>query len=283
MSGEIHEVFKDAATKVGKGLVKDFTDAYHGILKDTESGAGQVAKNAAEADAEHAAKLAALEKAREDLHGKIGDTPVYRLNDDLTVDRLTPHGAVPLTDEERAKLPLGLDEDGKVPKRPVGKDSPYNLPKIEEGETRPHVDSAEIPVGSTDLAAATQLARHEAGDYGTYRGTKFTSKNYAAVRYGKPGDADGFILVGRSKYPTHSERALGIPFLQEKTAAGVTELYTERAPCTNSVNCSAWMSEYMDPNMKVSHSIEYGSTEASRTAGNEAMRKYLDGLVPGGR
>ncbi|TDU03061.1 nucleic acid/nucleotide deaminase of polymorphic system toxin [Streptomyces sp. 846.5] len=259
-----------------------FTDAYHGILKDTEKGAVDVAENTAAADAEHEARMAALDKARQDLHGKIGETPVYRLNDDLAVDRLTPHGPVPLTEAERAALPLGLDGNSRVPERPVGKDSPYNLPKIEEGESRRRA-SAEVPVGSTDLAAATQLARHEAGDYGTYRGKKFTSKNYAAVRYGEPGDPGGFILVGRSMYPTHSERALGIPFLQRGTSGGVTELYTERAPCTNSVNCSAWMSKYMSSGMKVSHSIEYGSTEASRTAGNEAMRKYLDALVPGGR
>ncbi|WP_152626455.1 nucleic acid/nucleotide deaminase domain-containing protein [Streptacidiphilus carbonis] len=283
MSGEMGQVLKNAAVKVGKGLTEDFTKAYHGILKDTEEKTGQVAKNVAETEAEHAAKLAALNKARADLHGTIGETPVYRLNDDLSVDRLTTQGPVRLTDEERAKLPLGLDGDDKVPQRPVGKDSPYNLPAIEEGEARPRVHSDQVAPGSTDLAAATQLARHESGDYGTYRGKKFTSKNYAAVRYGEPGADGGFILVGRSKYPTHSERALGIPFLQQGTSKGVTELYTERAPCTNSVNCSAWMSEYMPSGMKVSHSFEYGSTEGSRTAGNEAMRNYLDGLVPGGR
>lgn len=283
MSGKIAEALDGVSKKLGKGLAEDFADAYHGILKDTESKTGQVADNAAENEAEHAARLAALNKARQDLHGQIGETPVYRLNDDLSVDRLTPDGAVPLTDAERAKLPLGLDGEDRVPERPTGEDNPYNNPKIRKGEVRPRVSSTEVPAGSTDLAAATQLARHEAGDYGTYRGSNFTSKNYAAVRYGESGDPGSFILVGRSKYPTHSERILGIPFLQDGSSSGMSELYTEREPCTNSVNCSAWMSGFLPSHVKVSHSIEYGSTAASRKAGNEAMRKYLDGLALDGR
>lgn len=114
----------------------------------------------------------------------------------------------------------------------------YPLPK--ERVKKP---SRQVPFGSTDLSQATQLARHantgkidrktkqpEQGDYGN-KGKKFTSRNYAAARYGEKGADDEFIVVGRSVYTTgmHSERQIGIPFLDAKRAEGMSELYTERA------------------------------------------------------
>lgn len=78
----------------------------------------------------------------------------------------------------------------------------------------------------------------------------------------------------------HSERQIGIPFLDAKRAEGMSELYTERAPCTKSPgasDCSAWMSEHL-PNVDVSHSVEYGDTPESKKKGNDAMENYLDGI-----
>ena len=51
MSEAIAHALEDAAKKAEQGLSKDFSDAYHGILKDTEEKAGQVADNAADNEA----------------------------------------------------------------------------------------------------------------------------------------------------------------------------------------------------------------------------------------
>ncbi|MET7795982.1 nucleic acid/nucleotide deaminase domain-containing protein [Streptomyces decoyicus] len=216
-----------------------------------------------------------------------GNAPTYHVDDKGKVTRLTSGGHQPLTDEDRSRLtPIGLQGDDHVARRDTRK---YPLPK--ERVKKP---SRQVPFGSTDLSQATQLARHantgkidrktkkpEQGDYGN-KGKKFTSRNYAAARYGEKGADDEFIVVGRSVYTTgmHSERQIGIPFLDAKHAGGMSELYTERAPCTKSPgasDCSAWMSEHI-PNVDVSHSVEYGDSEESKKKGNDAMEQYLNGI-----
>ena len=52
MSEEIAEAFEDAAKKAEQGLSHDFADAYHNILKDTETKSTQVADNAATNEAD---------------------------------------------------------------------------------------------------------------------------------------------------------------------------------------------------------------------------------------
>ncbi|SEM02865.1 DNA/RNA non-specific endonuclease [Streptacidiphilus jiangxiensis] len=64
--GQIAQAFERAARRVGKGLAEDFSNAYHGILKDTEHKAGQVAEHAAENEARTAADLA--KAAEKDAH-----------------------------------------------------------------------------------------------------------------------------------------------------------------------------------------------------------------------
>ncbi|MFD8549084.1 nucleic acid/nucleotide deaminase domain-containing protein [Streptomyces sp. NPDC059649] len=217
-----------------------------------------------------------------------GNAPTYHVDDHGKVTRLTTAGHQDLTDEDRGRLtPIGLQGDDHVARRVAGN---YPLPK--ERTKKP---SRQVPFGSTDLSQATQLARHantgkrdrktkqpEKGDYGNKSGSKFSSRNYAAVRHGERGADDEFILVGRSVFTTgmHSERQVGIPFLDAKHAGGMTELYTERAPCTKSpgsADCSAWMSEHL-PNVKVSHSVEYGDTPESKKKGNDEMEKYLNSI-----
>lgn len=278
MSDPLIEPLENFAKRTSEGIGKKAVKAVKDVVQKMEHGTKEVASNAVKTEEKHAGELSALGRARGDMEKDFGSTPVYRLNDDGTVDRLTPHGPRPLTDEERKKLPLNLDGDDKVPERPTGDSNPYKLPEVKKGESRDSVPSTKIPTGGSDLARATQLARHEEGDYGTLKGSKFTSKNYAAVRHGEAGDPDSFILVGRSKYPTHSERVLGVPFLQSGTHDGLTELYTERAPCSNSVNCGAWMDHFLPDHVKVSHSVDYGATAPERAKGNAGMKTYLDKL-----
>ncbi len=51
MSEEIAHALEGVAKQAGEGLSKDFADAYHGILKDTEEKVGQVADSAADNEA----------------------------------------------------------------------------------------------------------------------------------------------------------------------------------------------------------------------------------------
>jgi hypothetical protein len=274
--GQLNEAFSEVAQKTEQAVAKDFTGAYQKILKETEEKTAQVAENAAKTEEGHVRTL-------EELRGRVGEseTPVYRMRDDRVIERLSPEGPKALTQEDRDRLGLKLDSQDRVPKRPTGKKSPYNLPDKPKDEPRPRTESTPVPLGSTDLAEATQLARHEDGSYGNYTKEKgFQSNNYAAVRYGKKGDPNGFILVGRSRNPVHSERILGIPFRQSGREGGLTELYTEREPCTTGPNCSAWMDHHLPSGVAVSHSVEYGTDPSSQAAGNAAMENYLNRLWP---
>jgi hypothetical protein len=205
------------------------------------------------------------------------DIPVYHLDDKGKVTRISPAGHHDLTDDDRTRLTsLNLQGDS-VPERRAGN---YPLPKGRR-ESKP---SQQVAFGSTDLSQATKLARQANNDYGRTSKGKFSSRNYAAGRYGKQGDDDEFIIVGRSKWPaSHSERQVGIPFLNAGTKDRLTELYTEREPCTTgkgAQNCSAWMSEYLPKDVRVSHTVEYGDTPDSKQKGNDAMEKYLNGMNP---
>lgn len=211
-----------------------------------------------------------------------GEAPTYHVGDDGKVTRLDSAGHQPLTDDDRNRLkPIGLQGDDTVGRRNM---ADYPLP--EERKKKP---STQVPFGSTDLSRATEMARHAnrgprktQGDYGQTRKGEFSSRNYAAARYGERGDKEEFILVGRSKWPSaHSERQVGIPFLDAGKSKGMSELYTEREPCTTGAgtkDCSAWMSEHLPDDLKVSHSVEYGDTDQSRKKGNDEMEQYLNGI-----
>ncbi|MGW6909027.1 nucleic acid/nucleotide deaminase domain-containing protein [Streptomyces sp. NPDC054940] len=207
-----------------------------------------------------------------------GNTPVFHVDDKGKVTRLTAAGHQDLTAEDRARLtPLQLQGDS-VGERRAGK---YPLPDPTNRKRKP---SQQVALGSTDLSQATQLARQANSDYGQVRKGNFSSRNYAAARYGERGSENEFIIVGRSKWPAaHSERQVGIPFLNAGTTKGMTELYTEREPCTTgkgAQNCSAWMSEYLPDSVRVSHTVEYGDTPESKQKGNAEMERYLNGLNP---
>ncbi|WP_438488114.1 nucleic acid/nucleotide deaminase domain-containing protein [Streptomyces sp. S186] len=213
-----------------------------------------------------------------------GNPPMYNVGDKGKVTRLTTEGHKDLTADDRKRLtPIGLLSDDHVPRREAGK---YPLPPAEERKRKP---SQQVAFGSTDLSQATQLARHantgagsKQGDYGRVSKGKFSSRNYAAARYGERGADDEFVLVGRSKWPgMHSERQVGIPFLDSGKSQGMSELYTEREPCTTGPgtrDCSAWMSHHLPDDVKVSHTVEYGDTAESKKKGNDEMEKYLNGI-----
>ncbi|WP_329144045.1 hypothetical protein OIU91_07605 [Streptomyces sp. NBC_01456] len=259
--------------KVIEGLETGVKRTAKHLDDDMSRGVKQMKKNHHENDAGIATELQGIHKKSSG-----GPAPTYFVDDKGKATRLTDQGHRDLTDEDRKRLsPLGLQDDS-VPKRQASK---YPLPDKADRKKKP---SQQVGFGSTDLSRATRTARDAESDYGRKKKDKFTSRNYAATRHGERGADDEFVLVGRSKWPgAHSERQVGIPFLDAGTTHGMRELYTEREPCTSgkgSVDCSAWMSKHLPDGVQVSHSVEYGETEDSKKRGNDQMKQYLDGIKP---
>ncbi|NEY31208.1 hypothetical protein GTU99_03130 [Streptomyces sp. PRKS01-65] len=249
------------------GIEKGVKRTAQHLDENMTGGLRKMARNHRENDDSTATELQAISKKH-----------VYHVDDQGKVTRLTSAGHQDLTAEDRARLaPLQLQGDS-VGERRAGQ---YPLPEPADRKKKP---SEQVAFGSSDLSQATRMARDANNDYGQTRKGKFSSRNYAAARYGKEGSEEEFILVGRSKWPAaHSERQVGIPFLNADTTKGMTELYTEREPCTTgpgAKNCSAWMSEYLPEGVKVSHTVEYGDTADSKQKGNDEMEQYLNSINP---
>ncbi|GAB2722532.1 nucleic acid/nucleotide deaminase domain-containing protein [Kitasatospora kifunensis] len=309
MSNQVNKALADSAKKVVKAVADDGAKAVKDFYHSTANNLKKVATNTAETDAKHSEELLKIhprEPSRDELRKALdedGAKPVYLLGDRGKVQKLTSKGPVDLTEEDRKLLgaPLKLAGANKdtLPQRPKNPHNPYAWPEStpEEKAARPRKKSTEVPVNGDELSRATSLARHEAvskreaGSYGNYgprsKGVKggeqvFRSNNYAAVRvaYHDGEKEREFILVGRSSNPVHSEKVLGIPFLENGTAHHIKDLYTERAPCSESSDCSAWVQKFM-PHVNVTHSIEYGPGDDSVARGNREMEDRLNRMLPG--
>ncbi|MGW2697800.1 nucleic acid/nucleotide deaminase domain-containing protein [Streptomyces sp. NPDC001296] len=271
MTNQIVKALEHAAEKTGKAIGEDAGKAVKDLYHDTGKRLKRVADNHLETDAKHAAELERIAK-----RPRTEETPVYHMADDGSIRRLNPDRShSDLTDADRAKLGLDSTSIG----RPVKGEQNAKLKNKSEGRTdpRPKASSQQVPLGSTDLSQATQLARHADRSYGTHnKDGEFTSNNYAAARVRSADGSGDFILVARSNGRRHSERMIGTPFLREGEPARIRHLYTEREPCSTGANCSSWMAERF-PGTEVSHSVEYGD-KASRERGNAIMESYLDQL-----
>lgn len=281
-----------------EGLEKGVKKAVKHVGEDMKSGVGKMRDNHRENDdgiAQNLHKIHRREPTRDELRQQLGEKPVYLLGDRGRIQRLTPNGPADLTDKDRELLGIPLKLTGanqnKVPDRPVNPDNPYAWEKgatPEERAARPRKSSTKVPFYEDELSRATALARHEQKSYGNYspqKGTKelkFTSNNYAAARvnYSRNGEQREFILVGRSNNPVHSEKVLGIPFLENGTGQHVKDLYTEREPCSESSDCAAWIERYM-PHVNVTHSVDYGPGTVE--SGNREMENRLNRMHPGER
>jgi hypothetical protein len=280
VTNRIVGALQHGATKLGKALGEDAANAVKDLYHSTGHNLTGVAEDTAAADAKHAKALRDLRRDRE-------ETPVYHMADDGSITRLRHDPTAenpedrykrdPLTQEDEERL--GLDSANLG--RPRRGERNAMLRNKKEGRTdpRPRASSREVPLGSTDLARATQLGRHADNSYGPLKPPEdepFSSNNYAAARVRGANGHEDFILVGRSNGYRHSERMIGPPFLREGNPSRIRELYTERQPCVDPPKCSSWMAERF-PDARVSHSVEYGDAD-SRARGNEVMRDYLDQL-----
>ncbi|MFF0095590.1 nucleic acid/nucleotide deaminase domain-containing protein [Streptomyces canus] len=254
---------------IGKGVKRS---AAH-LDESMTSGLSKMAKRHKDNDDETALSLRQLQKSND------GKTPMYLMGDDGTLRRLrTDGGTDKLTQEDRDRIGLKLDGDNAG--RPLPGEP--NLKLQGKERPRPLSNSTQVELGSTPLSQAVQLARHSDKSYGNHKQVngqdKFESNNYAAARINSNRQDDGdFILVARSSGFRHSERMIGFPVLRDGAGGRMTELYTERAPCSSAPNCSAWMRERLS-HVDVTHSIDYGNTKESRAQGNAEMMNYLDRL-----
>jgi len=289
VSNPVTHALEKALEKTGKAAGKDGVHAFYNVPGDTEKGLTKSAKNHLEHEAEKEAELKAIlggAHTRDELRAKLDpSTPVYHIRPDGVVQRLTKDGPKTLEQSDIDRLPLKLDSNHRIepPKVKAG-EKPYPLPEKPATGSRPKVPSQQVPFDHDELAEATQLARHEDKSYGSYRKNdegeyEFKANNYAAARYGEEGDENGFVIVARSQFRgPHSEPAIGVPFLEGKSADGLTALYTEREPCSTGPNCSAWMHEYLPDHVQVRHTVEYGDTLQSRELGNRQMEHHLNAL-----
>ncbi|MGI5254575.1 nucleic acid/nucleotide deaminase domain-containing protein [Actinacidiphila glaucinigra] len=289
-----------AMDKAMTGIVEGVKKASKHIGDDMKQGVKLMHDNHHQNDGKIADDLHRIhrrEPNRDELRDQIGERPVYLLGDRGKIQRLTRNGPVDLTDADRDLLGVPLKLTGAnndtVPRRPRNPDNPYAWPEStpEERAARPRKASTKVPFYEDELSRATALARHEQGSYGNYTPDKntgepkFSSNNYAAARVEyehEDGNTRDFILVGRSNNPVHSEKVLGIPFLQNGTGEHVKDLYTERAPCSESSDCAAWIQEWM-PHVNVTHSIDYGPSAESMEQGNREVEDRLNRMYPGER
>ena len=254
---------------IGRGVKRS---ADH-LDESMTGGLKQMAKRHRDNDDETALSLKQLQK------GNDGKTPMYLMSDDGTLKRLGTDGKTNhLTQDDKDRIGLNLTGDNAG--RPLAGESSLKLQGKER--PRPLSNSTQVDLGSTPLSQAVQLARHSDKSYGNHKQVngqdKFESNNYAAARLNSAKNDDGdFVLVARSSGFRHSERMIGFPVLRDGAGGRVTELYTERAPCSSAPNCSAWMQERLS-HVDVTHSVDYGNTKEARAQGNAEMMDYLDRL-----
>ncbi|MBC3840389.1 hypothetical protein GXW82_09660 [Streptacidiphilus sp. 4-A2] len=107
MSGPVSDALDEVAKKTEQSLAKDFSGAYHDILKDTEDKTGQIADQVADNESstvEHVHQIHEPQPTQAELRAGLGETPVYRMKDNKVIERLTPDGPAALTDEDREIL-----------------------------------------------------------------------------------------------------------------------------------------------------------------------------------
>ncbi|GGS19311.1 nucleic acid/nucleotide deaminase domain-containing protein [Streptomyces griseoviridis] len=280
------------------GIEQGVKKAVQHVGKDMKNGVGTMRDNHRDNDesiAQNLHKIHKREPTRDELRAQLSEKPVYLLGDKGKIQRLTANGPADLTDRDRELLGIPLKLTGKdkdtLRPRPKNPNNPYAWDRDDTAEdraARPRKSSTKVPFYEDELSRATALARHEQESYGNYgkqrdsAEPKFTSNNYAAARvqYESDGRQQEFILVGRSNNPVHSEKVLGIPFLENGTGRHMTDLYTEREPCSESSDCAAWIEKFM-PHVNVTHSVDFGPGTVE--SGNREMEDRLNRMYPGER
>ncbi|MER5348859.1 nucleic acid/nucleotide deaminase domain-containing protein [Kitasatospora sp. NPDC002551] len=268
MSDAVVKALQKSAKKLGKTLAEDMGKAATKMYKQAGDNLTKTAKHHKDNDTHNAddfAKKGEDKAAPPPKTGKGGGDDgaknpprKYYIHDDGRVQEIKNGQLVDLDGTDKTIGPL---VDGKPPKvkdaDPDDLKDTYHAKKYkksdkdDDGQQKQDekVVSQKI-TQPTELSRAVEEARRAQGDYG--------GKNYASLRY---RDEHGeIILVGRSDYVrSHSERSIGKPLLGGREA-GVSELYTERAPCQAGPNCERWLARHFEsqnPDLKVTHGVDY--------------------------
>ncbi|CAL2068025.1 conserved protein of unknown function [Streptomyces murinus] len=266
-------------------FTRAFESVLHGGLNGCEKALGKIGKHLTETVPDRTKGVSRLHKQHDlDIGDRIkqieaghhdgGDTPMYLLNHNGTVERLHADGSTPTKiDGTEPGLP-DLVKNGKAWRYRSSVDKGENPYGLTPSPKNLKVKSRRLKPGErSELASATQLARYSKKDY--------QGGNYAAAHY---VDSNGkrFILVGHSK-GVHSERVLGYPILRDGHPQGLGPLYTERQPCQAASSwCDQWMAKHFKHDMKVTHSHKYdqtpgpdGKTDPKKDAEHKAYRQNL--------
>ncbi|MFJ9925565.1 nucleic acid/nucleotide deaminase domain-containing protein [Streptomyces misionensis] len=270
-------------TKGKDPFTRAFDSVLHGGIKGCEKAVAKIGEHLAETLPSRTKGVSRLHKGNDlDIDARIkqieaghaGDTPMYLLNHDGTVERLHADGSKPTkVNGTEPDLP-DLVKDGKAWRYRSSVDKGDNPYALKPDPDNPKVESRRLkPNETNELAYATQLARYSKKDY--------KGGNYAAAHY---VDSDGkrFVLVGHSK-GVHSERVIGYPVLRDGHRKGLGPLYTEREPCQAASSwCDQWLAEHFKPDMNVTHSHRYdqtpgpdGKTDPNKDAEHKAYRENL--------
>ncbi|MFD6343126.1 nucleic acid/nucleotide deaminase domain-containing protein [Streptomyces roseolus] len=189
-------------------------------------------------------------KTKDDIDG-CKDVRTYLLDADGTVRRLDPDGELKTLDGTDEKRLEGILNDGKA-WRPSTRAEREEL-SVGDSHTD-KVETKKVDPYTDDLGQATQLARYARNDY--------SENNYAAGRYIDPDGRGESILVGYSKTSLHSERSIGYPLLHNGKQAGLTHVFSERAPCQKRPRCEAWLDKHFPNVGTVDYANEYDQSVA---------------------
>ncbi|WP_405593880.1 hypothetical protein OG741_37550 [Streptomyces sp. NBC_01410] len=234
------------------------------MVKTLEDHGGKIDKSKRDQRKEDEERKRDLDRCKVDS----GDTPMYLLNADGSVQTLSANGTTgDVSRTDKSGIWNILEKDGTIWRPPKG-DNPYTVPR---GRTGPAISSTKIQPGSSDLSRATEIARFAKQDYG---GT-----NFAAARYINPQTGKPVILVGDSGGP-HSERLIGYPVLRHGQEKHIQTVYTEREPCQLSPKCDQWLDIHFkskNPALEVEYANDYDQADRS-TARDKEHRDYMRDL-----
>ncbi|MFE7562962.1 nucleic acid/nucleotide deaminase domain-containing protein [Kitasatospora sp. NPDC057500] len=279
MSDAVVKALQKSAKKLGKTLAEDMGKAATKMYKQAGDNLTKTAKHHKDNDTHNADDFtkkgedkAAPPPKTGNGGGDDGAKPAprkYYIHDDGRVQEIKDGKLVDLdgTDESLKTLLDGNSDKVKDPSKQDLSKTYHARKDAEKGHEK--VDSQKI-TEPTELSRAVEEARRAQGDYG--------GKNYASLRY--RDERGEFILVGRSDYNrSHSERSIGKPLLGGREA-GVSELYTERAPCQAGPNCERWLARHFEsqnPDLKVNHGVEYDNSipQKDRDEGHKAYLQQI--------
>ncbi|GAB3768357.1 nucleic acid/nucleotide deaminase domain-containing protein [Microlunatus parietis] len=209
---------------------------------------------------------------RSPADGELVDPGPPRLDQRPPTVMTDANGLTPVAyiNHHNKRLANATDHPNSTDQLPNSASIPEGAETTEPAETDRR-GPVQVPYESTSLARAVAEGRRDSPN-------PLTMKNAAIFEYSHDG-VPKLSQVGFSRNPgLHAERNIWSNLEKQGVRPDqVTRIYTELEPCTiptPAAGCAAWI-DRMFPQAEVTYSFEYGSTQESRSAGNEARRSYM--------